>query len=185
MEEMQEVKHTPKNRRNQIIGGGALVLFGLVALVAQFVEMEWIGLLILPVLSLIFLIWGILTRQSGFFIPAGILGGIGLGTILLVAVPEWSGDAEGGVFMLAFALGWVAIPVLSIIFTRDKHLWALIPAGIMALIGAGLLFGGFAFTVLEAIGKFWPVILIIIGFALLLQRGQKDKEKEPENIYEG
>lgn len=174
-----------KDRRNRIIGGVALVLFGLIALVAQFIDLEWVGLLILPALSLIFLAWGIITRQSGLFIPAGILGGIGAGTLLITSGFDWTDDAEGGVFLLAFALGWVAIPILSTIFTDENHWWALIPAAILGLVGAALLFGGVAFSALELAGRFWPVILIIIGFVILLRRGQHDKEKEPENIYEG
>ena len=159
--------------RNRLVGGIALIILGLLALAAQFVEMEWLGLLILPALGFIFLVWGILTRQSGLFIPAGILGGLGVGT-LLVAGP-FAGvaeDTQGGIFMLAFAAGWALIPIFSIIFTRERHLWALIPGGIMALIGIGLLFGGMAFTILEFLGVIWPVLLILGGLYLIFRRSE-------------
>lgn len=161
-----------KQQRNRMIGGIALIALGLLALVGQFVDMEWLGLLFLPVLGAIFLAWGILTRQSGLLIPGGILSGIGLGT-LLIAGPFFnnlSGEAEGGIFMLAFAAGWVLIPIVSSIFTGDNHWWALIPAAIMALIGGGLLLGGAALTVLEWLGKIWPVFLILGGLYLILRR---------------
>lgn len=158
-------------KRNRVVGGIALIVLGLLALAAQFVEMEWLGLFILPALSVIFLVWGLMTRESGLFIPAGILGGLGIGT-LLVAGPfaGVEGDAQGGIFMLAFALGWALIPVLSTLFTSEKHLWALIPGGIMALIGIGLLFGGMAFTILEFLGIVWPVFLILGGLYLIFRR---------------
>ena len=41
MNEIDEGKVRYKNRRNQIVGGAALILFGLVALVAQFVKQSY------------------------------------------------------------------------------------------------------------------------------------------------
>lgn len=159
--------------RNRLVGGVALIVLGLLALAAQFVELEWFGLLILPALAVIFLVWGILTRESGFFIPGGILAGLGIGT-LLVAGPfqGTEGDGQGGIFMLAFAAGWALIPIFSILFTQEKHLWALIPGAIMALIGIGLLFGGMAFTILEFLGIVWPVFLILAGIYLIFRRSR-------------
>ena len=72
--------------------------------------------------------------------------------------------------MLSFALGWLLIPILSTLFTDDRHIWALIPAGIMGVIGGGLLFGGIFFSALEFLGLVWPVLLILAGFYLLLRR---------------
>ena len=159
-------------KRNRTIGGIALIILGLIALAAQFAEIgEWLGLLILPGLGLLFFAWGILSRQSGLMIPGGILTGLGLG-ILLIAGPfqDLGGSAEGGIFMLSFAFGWVLIPIVSTIFTGDNHWWALIPGGIMALIGAGLLLGGLALTFLEILGQIWPVFLILGGLYLILRR---------------
>ena len=159
-----------RERRGRIVGGIALILFGVLALVAQFVELEWLGLLILPALGLIFFAWGIMTRQSGLFIPAGILSGLGIGTLLLAGpFTDLPGDTEGGVFMLAFAFGWALIPIFSTIFTGEKHLWALIPGAIMALIGASLLFGGLALTALSWLGRIWPLFLILGGLYIILR----------------
>lgn len=163
--------------RGRIVGGIALIVFGLIALAAQFVDLgEALGLLIVPTLGVIFLAWGLLTRQSGLLIPGGILSGIGAGTLLITGPFETaSGDVQGGVFMLAFALGWFLIPILSILFTNDSHWWAVIPGGIMAVIGGGLLFGGVALTVLEFLGNIWPVFLILGGLYLLLKRSTVGK----------
>ncbi len=156
----------------QAAGGIALIIIGLIALGAQFIDTDWIGLLFLPVLGLIFLAWGAVTRESGLFIPGGILSGIGVGTLLITGpFQNAGGEMEGGIFMFAFAAGWVLIPLLSVIFTNERHWWALIPAAVFAFIGAGLVFGGALLTSLELIGRFWPVVLILIGFYILLRRG--------------
>lgn len=155
----------------QLVGGLALLLLGLVALAAQFIDVDWLGLLILPTLALIFLAWGLATRESGFLIPGGILAGLGAGTLLIVgpldAAPE---DVKGGAFLLTFALGWALIPILSTLFTKERHLWALIPGAIMALIGGALLLGGVAMDLLELLGNWWPVILIAAGLILIFQQ---------------
>lgn len=162
-------------KRSGTIGGIVLIVIGLLALAAQFVEFgEWLGLLILPGLGLIFFAWGIATRESGLMIPGGILSGLGLGTLLITVGPFAGAEADfqGGIFMLAFALGWVLIPIVSALVTGDNHWWAVIPGGIMALIGAALIFGGVAFTALEWMGRIWPVFLILGGLYILLRRSQ-------------
>ena len=158
-----------------VVGGIALIVLGLIALLAQFVDLgETAGLLILPALGLIFLLWGILTRQSGLLVPGGILSGLGAGTLLITGPYEAAGgETQGGIFLLAFAAGWFLIPVLSVIFTGDNHWWALIPGAILAFVGVGLLFGGAALTVLEFLGNIWPVFLILAGLYLILRRARE------------
>ncbi len=156
----------------QIFWGLALIIVGLLALAAQFVEFgESLGLLIVPTLGVIFLLWGIFSRESGLLIPGGILSGIGAGILLITGPYEAaSGEVQGGVFLLAFAAGWALIPILSSIVAGENHWWALIPGGIMALIGGGLLLGGAALTVLEFFGRIWPVFLILAGLYLIVRR---------------
>lgn len=172
---MDEKAETKEGKRGgSLVGGLILIVVGIVALVAQFVEIgETIGFLVLPALSVIFIIAGIATRQSGFFIPGGILAGLGLGTYL-VAGPfaDRASQDEGGIFMLAFAAGWVLIPILSILFSRgERHLWALIVAAILGLVGAAVTYGGAALTALEMLGRWWPLFLIAGGIAIILKRG--------------
>jgi hypothetical protein len=153
------------------VGGLILILIGGLALLAQFVDIS--GLYVLPVLSACFLVWGILSRQTGLVIPGGILGGIGLGAFLVEGPFAYLGDpATGGVFMLAFACGWALITLVSIYTNRNGRpsLWPLIPGGIMAAIGAILLAGGKALTMLNWLNFGWPVILIAVGLYLILRR---------------
>ncbi len=176
---------TNRETRNRAIGGIALILLGLLAFIVQFIDISWLGFLVLPTLALIFAAWGILTRQSGLLIPAGILGGLGLGTYLIAGPYEgWADDRGAALFMLAFALGWVMIPVLSILFTKDRHLWALIPAAIMAFVGFALLSGDAGLAAITFLGRLWPLFLIAIGLYIIFRREHVDEGK-PIEKYQG
>lgn len=163
--------------RERTLGGIALILFGILALVAQFVDLgTTLRMLILPALGLIFLAWGLITRESGWLIPGGIISAIGLATLLITGpFQNASGGVQGGIFMLVFAGGWFLIPILSTTFTDEDHWWALIPAAIMAVVGAGLLLSGMMRTVLAVLGQIWPLFLILLGLYLLFRRATGNK----------
>jgi hypothetical protein len=153
--------------------GLGLLVVGLVLLVAQFARSEAVGVLIVPALSLVFIVWGAVTREPGFLIPGGVLAGIGAGSVCLVY--DWpfgalSGDAEAGVFMLVFAGGWASITLLTAIFTDRVHWWPLVLAGFFALVGGALLVGGTAREALSLVGYLWPLALIALGLYLLMRR---------------
>jgi len=160
-----------KENRNEWIGGVILIGLGLFFLVNQFIDFNWdsVGIYFLPALGAIFLLAGVVTRQAGLIIPGGIISGIGWGSVLITGPFSDTGDVEGGLFMLAFALGWGLITVLTAVFTDETHWWPLIPGGIMALIGGGILFGGIFMQTLSLFGKIWPAFLILIGIAVLIQ----------------
>ena len=156
-------------RRNRIISGLILILLGGLFLLDQFVQIPAMGNLFLPGLGIVFLLWGIVTRSSGLLVPGGILTGIGAGVYLMDVLPL-EGEAEPGVFLLSFGGGFVLITLFSAIFTRETHWWALIPGGILAAIGGALFVGGTALDILEMVGKFWPVALILVGVWVILRR---------------
>jgi hypothetical protein len=175
------------DRRNRWVGGLVLIAVGILALFGQYFEVAWSAPLILLTIGGVFIIAGIISRQSGWFIPGGILAGIGMGVAAtLWAVDDYSGEVAGGSFLLLFSLGWALIPILSIIFTDDRHLWALIPGGIIAMVGVGLIWGGMALDVLEFLGDIWPVFLILIGVYILFKRRKPEEivEKQPEEHLE-
>ena len=169
-------------QRDNVVGAIILIAIGVVALLGQFIDKNsaWdLGLFILPGLGAIFMVWGIVARDAGPMIPGGILGGIGLGTLLIegpLALTSLKAD-DGGLFMVAFALGWFSIAVFSALFAKNTQWWALIPGAIMGVIGGGILFGGFFWSVLQFAGRAWPVALIVMGIYLMLRR-ETAKPKE-------
>jgi hypothetical protein len=172
-----------KGKRSELIGGLLLIGFGLMALLAQFIDFSDVfGLLVLPAIAVAFLAAGLLARNPGFIIPGGIIGGIGLGVIMIEGpLSGLGGEAEGGVFMLSFAAGWALITVLTAVFTSETHWWPLIPGGIMALIGGGLLFGGAFMGALELLGNIWPLFLILGGLYLIYQGARGNGSDDTED----
>ncbi|NJN44998.1 MAG: hypothetical protein HC806_09955 [Anaerolineae bacterium] len=158
-----------RENRGRWITGLAFIALGLLWLAQEFVEIDGFGAIVLPGLAVIFLLWGIVTRSGGLLIPGGILAGIGTGVWLMSTLPL-EGSGQAGVFLLSFAGGWGLITLLSAIFTDETQWWALIPGGIMTLIGGALMAGGVALDILSLAGRFWPVILIVIGISVLLKR---------------
>ena len=176
------------DKRGPIVGGLLLIFGGLLALTAQFVPDSWgfgFGLIVLLGLGLAFILAGILTRRSGWFIPGGILTGIGAGVALvdgplarLMPAGLPSGD-NGALFMLAFAGGWFLITVLTAVFSHRTQWWPLIPGSIMALIGLAVGFGGGFATALNLLGRAWPLALILVGL-LILFRPRRPTVAEPK-----
>jgi hypothetical protein len=69
----------------------------------------------------------------------------------------------------------IAAPFIYIYLRNTDNWWALIPGGIMAVIGAGLLIS----SVISAI----PVLLIIAGIYILVrQMGSKSQDNKPQPI---
>jgi hypothetical protein len=165
---------TERPERNRRVGGILLIAAGVFLLATQIFSLS--GTWVLIFLGLGFTAAGIATRAPGWFIPGGVLNGIGLGALLTESGVAQGDPAEGGLFLLAFALGWVSIYLFTRFFTREALSWALIPAAVMALIGTPLLFGAAGEAALAAVlgglNYVWPVVLIVIGVALLL-RGRR------------
>jgi len=153
--------------KHSLSSGLILVGIGAGLLLMQFIDMA----MYIPILiALVFLVAGLVTRNAGLFIPSGIIGGVGLG--VLSTVYSWffptNSVESGGVFLLFFASGWFSIPLLSRVFSRESNLWALIPGAVMAAIGGLILAGQQGLHFLEIAGKFWPVILMVIGLVILI-----------------
>lgn len=74
--------------RRGLVGGAILVVIGVIALVGRLVPETYganFGSLILLGLAGVFLVAGIVTRESGWFVPTGILGGLGAGVALITS----------------------------------------------------------------------------------------------------
>ncbi len=152
----------------RLIAGVALILFGLLALVATFVNSSAIGFAVLPLLGILFIVWATLARVPGLMIPGGILTGLGFGVLFSdVASGSFVEETRGGLIVLGLGLGFLLILPLTWMISPIKHWWALIPAAILILVGSALLIGGPALMALATIGQFWPLIPIAVGVLLI------------------
>lgn len=160
-------QHGPDGR---IIAGVVLIAFGVLALLATFTESSVFGLSILPSLGILFIVWGLVARLPGVMIPGGILTGLGLGTLLSqLAFNNATGEVQGGIIVLGLGFGFLMIMPLIMIISTERHWWALIPGGILTVVGIALIIGGAALDVLSVLGRLWPIVPIAIGIILLLQ----------------
>jgi F0F1-type ATP synthase assembly protein I len=161
---------TPAQRRpdQRLIAGVVLIVFGMLMLLATFTNSSILGLSILPILGVLFIVWGLLARLPGPMIPGGILTGLGLGILLSqYAFSSSTGETQGGIVLLGLGIGFLLIIPLAWIVSPVRHWWALIPGGILTFIGIALLIGGPALTVASILGRLWPIIPIAVGMFLI------------------
>ncbi len=165
------------SRGSAVTAGIILILAGLTAFAANFIKPD--GALFIGVLALIFLAAGMVRRSNGLLVPGGVLAGLAGGIYLTQNIFHNATDPfTGGMFLLAFAAGWVLITLLSTalyVFDQKHHvmLWPLIPASILALTGGMLITNNT--TALDLLNKGWPLVLVIIGASILLRRGNSEK----------
>jgi hypothetical protein len=159
------------NRRSHRIAGGViLILFGMATLLQRWFD---IGNYVVLLLGLGMLGWGSVSRRTGWIIPGGVLSGIGLGILVMESPWRFPIENQNGLFLLCFALGWFLITILTAIFTCTQW-WALIPGGIMALIGGGILVTNGTVRWLD-LNLVYALILIVVGLILLVTRGRSRK----------
>ena len=159
------------HRRNHRIAAGViLVLFGLATLLQRWLD---IGNYIVLLLGLAMLVWGSVSHRSGWIIPGGVLSGIGLGILAMQGPWQIPVAVQNGVFLLCFALGWFLITLLTALFTCTQW-WALIPGGIMAVIGGTILVTNGAVRWMD-LNLVYAAVLIIVGLFLLVFRGRAKK----------
>jgi pimeloyl-ACP methyl ester carboxylesterase len=104
-------------------------------------------------------------HNLGRIVVGSLLGGLAV-AVALVAGPV-AGAQEHvitGTVLLAFASSWALLATLSVLWTRQPQRWAAIPAGFMAVAGAGLLVFAPSGSVIDALGWIWPpAFLVLLG----------------------
>ncbi len=143
--------------RGRIIPGLILIVLGMALLLGQYFEFG--PSLFLVLLGLAFLIPYALTRSYGLLIPGCILTGIGIGLAF-----ERAAARPDVTVSIGLGLGFLAIFVVQMVVAGSSHWWPLIPGGILVLVG-----GAEAVPQIQGVlEKGWPVILIVIGLAILV-----------------
>jgi len=110
-------------------------------------------------------------RTSGLLVPAGVLMGLGLGSIPNGPLGFFGGDPE----KLGLGLGFISIYVIMLLYEGKSHWWPLIPG--VALILIGLPNGDRVFRLL--FGN-WPLILVMIGVLILVATFRRGAPKSED-----
>jgi hypothetical protein len=171
-------KKIDNHRNHRIAAGIILIVFGAATLLQHSILLSKIvdiGNYIVLMLGLGMLVWGSVSRRTGWIIPGGVLTGIGLG--ILAQEGHWFFPAAGqdGVFLLCFAFGWFLITLLTGIFTCTQW-WALIPGGIMAVIGGSILITNGAIR-WQDLNLVYAILLLCIGLFLIVYKGRAKKNQ--------
>ncbi len=162
---------TEGDQSGRLVGAAILIGLGLLFLLMNFAPSLDLGRLILIGLGGIFLAAAFLTRSPGLVIPGCILAGIGVGVWLVSGGPAFGSSGDGAIILICMGLGFAAIMPLMRLVGGQPHWWPLIPGGILGGIGLLMMFGDAGLSLLEQIGRFWPVALILIGLYILLRGG--------------
>lgn len=158
----------PRHAMNRSIAGAILLMIGFVTLAANLSHSDIIGLLVLPVVGILFLVAAFMGRLPGLLIPGSIITGLGLGTLVQQTVfASANGEARGAVIVIGLALGFLAIMPLTQILHGRSQWWPAIPGGILLIVGIALWAGPAGATFLQVLGTLWPLALIAVGIYLL------------------
>jgi pimeloyl-ACP methyl ester carboxylesterase len=110
-------------------------------------------------------------------ITASSLGAGLIAAVVLVAVPVFPAEENvlTGVVLLAFALGWALLAVLSVRFSDQPQRWAAAPAVFMGLAGLASLSGSAA--VQAVLGWVWPPALFVLVVWMFLRVRQQVRSR--------
>jgi hypothetical protein len=153
-----------RTMRPHVVFGMVLVILGVMMLLERL--LPWAGNLAWAAIFAVtgFLLLGVYSRSKPRrwpLIPAYVA--FALAGLMLVELVRLPGDLTGAYVMYA-----VAIPFIYV-YLRDRKVWALIPGGVMAVIGTGLL--------LESMVWLFPVALIVGGLLIIIRQFGKSREK--------
>lgn len=150
-----------------VFGGSAIVFLFTNRMWSDFVF--WIAIF----LGFAFLLSGEYLKLLGLVIPGSLISSLGLGVHFAFANSSSSSLISNvGVLLVWFAVGWGAIPLLSRKWSSSLIWWPLIPAGVIGVVGLGLLIGGDPDNAAFFIGNTSAVFFIVSGlYLILLRRG--------------
>jgi pimeloyl-ACP methyl ester carboxylesterase len=103
------------------------------------------------------------THQIGRIVIGCLTAGIVVALALVVGpVAGAQEHVITGTVLLTFASSWALLATLSIRWTKQPQRWAAVPAGFLALAGAGLLIVAPSGFVIDALGWVWPPLLLAL-----------------------
>lgn len=178
-----------RNRGARILGGILLILFGVYLLLVQvypdlqiFDYFSW-PVIIVGIGALIF-IFGLIGGEPGMAVPACVVGGIGL----ILYYQNETGDWTSWSYAWALIPGFVGVGSILAGILGDSPRKSILD-GITLILISGILFlvFGSLFGDLDFLGDYWPVLLILLGFWILISyflRGSRTKNKVSDTTGE-
>jgi hypothetical protein len=166
-------------RQSGVIAAIVLIAIGALLLVAQVFQLSWLSLLVLPLLGISFIVWSIAVQNPGLMIPGGILTGLGGGLFLMTRPFVEAAENDllpVAVLMFGFAAGWVLIVLLTPLAGGQFSLWPLIPGAVFLALGGLFWMGEPGLQILQIVGTAWPVVLILVGVGILLNRLRRNRQ---------
>jgi pimeloyl-ACP methyl ester carboxylesterase len=106
----------------------------------------------------------------GLIVAGSLIAGFVLALVLVIG--PFGGAQEHvimGTALLGWAFGWTLLAVLSTRWSDQPQRWAVVPAALMALGGAGLLIFRPDANAFNALGWIWPPALIALAVWMTLQ----------------
>src|SRR6266516_3870581 len=108
--------------------------------------------------------------RVGLIVAGSMFSGLVVSLVLVVGL--FGGAQEHvimGTALLGWALGWGLLAVLSIRWSDQPQRWAIVPAALMAVAGAGLLVFRPDANAMNLLGWVWPLALIALAGWMALQ----------------
>ena len=157
-----------KPDKQKFTAGVVLVLFGLGFYMAR--QLDAVGSeVIMLIIGAAFLVGYFYQKAYALLIPAGILLGLGAGSLLQDRY--WWAD-QG--IQLGLGIGFLAIYVIARLYERASHWWPLIPGAILTFIGVPK-----TKEIWDFMKANWPLILVAIGLLVLIGAFRRGTKPEP------
>lgn len=126
----------------------------------------------LVAISAVCLIGFALTREYGLAVPAGVIGGGGIGLLIITGGTD---PINAGLFLLGIAGGFGAIWILGMLARPpERHPWPLVPAAVIGLVGGSITIG--RPELIDWVFIAAAVIAAVIGVGLLVRRASSTDE---------
>lgn len=162
----------PSARSRRIAAGSILVVVGIGLLGLQVAdgvgESMW-----LLVIGTLFIVGYLFRGAYGLLVAGSIVAGIGVGQ-----VGEEAFGRVDEVTTISLGVGFAAIYVVDRLYSGSSHWWPLIPGGILLVTGLASV-GEPLSGLLEVV---WPILMMIIGLALLFGSTEKRRRAREEGI---
>lgn len=121
--------------------GVSLIFIGVLLYLNQFFYIGWFSLLIALLDSIVILVLGIREKKIQVIIPAAAVLLISLaGLLVLKVLHGFRIESQIGVAVLAIGVIWLAVTVITFLFTTKTAWWALVPGSLFFAGGLCLLF---------------------------------------------